>query len=337
MRIYTRNEYDSLRSVIVGHAEMANWPTGDIFFDRIMSLSTYKPVLKKGKVPEEVIQETRDDVYAFIDILKSNGVKVYRPEHIDWSRTVAGLNHVTSGMHCYSARDLLLTVGNMIIECPSPYVSRHHEVEAYESIKVEAIKDGCRWIAAPRPRMKASHCRTLIGKIQLTEDYPIFDAANVMKFQDKLLYLISGTGNYAGAKWLQKVVGNEFEVITWDGIYSFAHIDSTISSLNRDTILVNAERVNTLDKIPSFLRGHKRIMVENCAERKFHKFPYASKWIGMNVFSINPETVIVDPIQTDLIKKLKENKFKVITSQLRHSRTLGGGHHCITCDLERES
>ena len=56
----------------------------------------------------------------------------------------------------------------------------------------------------------------------------------------------------------------------------------------------------------------------------------------MNVLSINPETIMVDPIQTNLIDQLKKEKFKVIPVGLRHSRTLGGGHHCVTCDLERE-
>ena len=70
------------------------------------------------------------------------------------------------------------------------------------------------------------------------------------------------------------------------------------------------------------------------AERDFYLFPYASKWIGMNVLTINPETVMIDTIQQDLKKQL-EKKMKVIESPLRHSRTLGGGHHCVTCDLER--
>ena len=33
---------------------------------------------------------------------------------------------------------------------------------------------------------------------------------------------------------------------------------------------------------------------------------------------------------------MKDAKFNVVEVPLRHSRTLGGGHHCVTCDLERE-
>ena len=155
-----------------------------------------------------------------------------------------------------------------------------------------------------------------------------------VKFNDKLLYLVSSTGNKQGAKWLQQTVGNEFEVIVWEDVYAFAHIDSTIASLNSNTILINASRVN-IDKLPNFLQNHRMIWIENMNARDFYKFPFASKWIGLNVLSINPETVIVDTIQKDLIKQLKEAGFKVVELEMRQSRTLGGGFHCVTCDLER--
>mgnify|MGYP003324777403 CR=1 FL=1 len=111
-------------------------------------------------------------------------------------------------------------IGDMVIECPTPYVSRQHELCAYDVIKQEAMKDGCRWIAAPRARMENKECVVVTSKMKLTERYPIFDAANILKFNDKLLYLKSATGNELGAKWLQSVVGSEFEVITWDDVYA---------------------------------------------------------------------------------------------------------------------
>ena len=55
----------------------------------------------------------------------------------------------------------------------------------------------------------------------------------------------------------------------------------------------------------------------------------------MNILSVNPETVMVDPIQKNLIRQLEAEKFNVIPVPLRQARTLGGGHHCVTCDLER--
>jgi N-dimethylarginine dimethylaminohydrolase len=105
--------------------------------------------------------------------------------------------------------------------------------------------------------------------------------------------------------------------------------------LNENTILVNARRVKP-DQLPTFLRDKKKIWVEEIAERDYDKFPFASAWIGMNVLSIDPETVIVDEIQTKLIQQLNDNGFDVIALPMRQSRTLGGGFHCVTLDLVRE-
>jgi glycine amidinotransferase/scyllo-inosamine-4-phosphate amidinotransferase 1 len=52
---------------------------------------------------------------------------------------------------------------------------------------------------------------------------------------------------------------------------------------------------------------------------------------------VDPETVIVDSQQHDLITTLLAQDFNVIPMTLRHSRTLGGGFHCVTLDLVRET
>lgn len=337
VKVSTKNEYGQLKSIILGRAEGANWPTGDLYFDRMCQLSSYPKKLEKGPVPEEVIDQARNDLLYMRDVLEDHDVKVFRPEIKDYTRSVTHYQHLSSGMHSYSARDLLLSVGDMVIECPTPFISRYQEFESYDVIKQEAMRDGCRWIAAPRARMEPAECvvKGVPVKIHLTERYPIFDAANILKFDDKLLYMKSSTANQAGADWLQKVVGTEFEVIVWDKVYAHAHIDSTLLSLKKDLILINGSRVTSTDRLPKFLRHHRKIWVNNMVERDFYNFPYASKWIGMNVLAINPDTIMIDPTQKELKKQLG-TEMKVIEVPLRHSRTLGGGHHCVTCDLERE-
>ena len=44
----------------------------------------------------------------------------------------------------------------------------------------------------------------------------------------------------------------------------------------------------------------------------------------------------VDKNQTELIKTLERHSMTVVPLELRHSRTLGGGFHCVTLDLFRE-
>ena len=60
-----------------------------------------------------------------------------------------------------------------------------------------------------------------------------------------------------------------------------------------------------------------------------------SKWIDMNLLSINPNLVVVDQHQTGLIKLLEKHGLDVIPLELRHSKMLGGGFHCVTLDIRR--
>jgi len=308
MKISTKNEYSELKSVIVGRCEQHKWPVGDSAFDEMIQASTYPETLPRETLPAHIIKQAQEDLQYMADVLEQRNVTVYRPT-------------ITKPNWCYSSRDIMLSVGNKIIECPTMYTSRINEADDhYADIKREAISDGCDWIKAPAPQ---------------TTDDPMFDAANVLKFNDKLLYLASSTGNRAGAEWLQNCVGTEFEVITWEGVYAFAHIDSTIHSLNENTIALNSERVNE-DIVPAFLKDHNKVWVPEMTHSDFYVFPFASVWIGFNMLSISPETIIVDPIQVKLKEQLIASGFEVLDVPMRQGRTLGGGQHCTTLDLHRE-
>jgi glycine amidinotransferase/scyllo-inosamine-4-phosphate amidinotransferase 1 len=51
---------------------------------------------------------------------------------------------------------------------------------------------------------------------------------------------------------------------------------------------------------------------------------------------VDPNTIVVDAAQTDLIQLLEKHHFTVIPMTLSHSRTLGGGFHCVTLDIWRQ-
>ena len=116
--------------------------------------------------------------------------------------------------------------------------------------------------------------------------------------------------------------------------YSGVHIDSTIVPLCEGKVIVNASRV-TKNNLPKIFQGWDVFFVNEVVEQGFYKYPYASKWIGLNMLVVDPKTVIVDKNQSAIIKGLEQLKFTVIPLELRHARTLGGGFHCVTLDLVR--
>lgn len=301
MKVSTKNEYDPLKSVIVGSVENFSWPADDVEFNTGIDRSTYSGTLTRGPLHHEVAEEATEDLDRLVQILENRDIEVYRPlvDRPHW---------------CYSARDILLCVDDTVIQCPTPFQSRANEIELFPFLEdAEVIK-------APRPNVESD---------------PRFDAANVLKVNDKLLYSLSHSANDTGAEWLQQQVGNKFEVVKWQVVdHSITHIDSTLLTLNENTVIVNASRVKERD-LPNFMNDYNKIWVDEIEARGFYQFPYASKWIGMNLLSLDPETVLVDEIQKSLIKKIEQNGFEVITTPMRQSRTLGGGFHCVTNDLVR--
>jgi glycine amidinotransferase/scyllo-inosamine-4-phosphate amidinotransferase 1 len=105
--------------------------------------------------------------------------------------------------------------------------------------------------------------------------------------------------------------------------------------LREGLVMLNAARV-TEDTCPKAFEKWDKIWVDDVVPQGFYQYPYASKWIAMNMLVVDPHTVVVDKYQTELIKTLERWSFTVIPHQLSHSRTLGGGFHCVTLDLWRE-
>lgn len=307
MKIFSKNEYSELKTVLVGSCKNHSWPSGDAAFDKMINSSTYQLIPAISTLPQFILDEAEEDLEGLVEILNQLGIKTLRPQ-------------VKFKHWAYSARDILLCAGAHIIECPTQFKSRKSEASLWSDLKTSAKLSGVKWTESFLPESKTDPC---------------FDAANVCKFDNHLLYLVSSTGNREGAEWLQQQVGTDFEVVVWENVYAHAHIDSTVVSLNSNTVLFNADRVRE-DAVPDFLRSYTHIWVDDVVPRSFYKFPFASKWIGLNLLSIDPETVIVDPIQLALIEQLKYNNFNVIEHALRHSRTFGGGHHCVTLDILRD-
>jgi glycine amidinotransferase/scyllo-inosamine-4-phosphate amidinotransferase 1 len=195
---------------------------------------------------------------------------------------------------------------------------------------------------------------------RLSEKEILFEAANTVRMGKDLLYLVSSSGNHLGARWLQSVLGDEYRVHTTQAIYRSSHIDSTVLCLRPGLVLLNSTRVNPTicpkifdnwEKIyfedVALVTGQELDYQKNVKDRIHHELTemgfetnlqtMASPWVGMNVFSLDPETVMVDSRQTQLMKVLEKAKITTVPIRMRHIYTQGGGVHCATLDTVRES
>jgi glycine amidinotransferase len=62
-----------------------------------------------------------------------------------------------------------------------------------------------------------------------------------------------------------------------------------------------------------------------------------SKWINMNVLSLDGEPVLVEAQDGPMAALLKRLGFRPIPVPFRHFNAFGGSLHCATCDVRRES
>lgn len=297
------DEWSPLKKVIVGDATNANWPVTDPVFALESQKTTWKETpVPRGPVPQRIIDESNEDLDILATTLIGLGVEVIRPDPLNFQ--------VHDGLYNYCPRDRLLVYGNTIVDPAMMYHCRDMELQCYHDI-VDAAP---RYLHMPR------------------NEGMIMDAANVLRLGNQMLFLESASGNRAAYDWLCA----QFPMVEIElcNFYAGVHIDSTIVPLRRGLVLLNASRVK-FDNVPRVFDGWHKIWVQDVVAQDFYQYPYASKWIGLNMLVVDPHTVICDAAQTALIKTLKSYKFTVIPLQLRHSRTLGGGFHCVTLDLVR--
>ena len=304
--IYTVNEWDPLETIIVGSASHANWPTSDpVFAEEGKKTSWTETPVPSGPVPQHIVDQTNKELDLLCETLLKFGVTVYRPRPMDFVQQ--------QGMYNYCPRDRLLVWGDTVIDVNMMYPCRNQEIENYTRLLSEAREI----LTMPR-----NHGM-------------ILDAANVCRLGDTWLYLESPSGNIAAYEWLSsKFPQVEIERCNF---YSGVHIDSTIVPLREGLVLLNASRVNE-QNCPRALKDWEKIWVTDdmIVAQDFYQYPYASKWIAMNMLVVNPETVILDAAQNQLITVLKKHGIDSIPLTLSHSRTLGGGFHCVTLDTRRK-
>jgi N-dimethylarginine dimethylaminohydrolase len=337
--VWSCNEWDPLEEVIVGNPLRARFPNPDLSTQLAEFPDRPLEDVPRGPFPPEVIEETEEDLRAFVAVLEEQGVTVRRPETWPHETRFSTIHWESEGFYNYCPRDIMLVIGDHIIETPNVIRSRAQETFSYRTMLVDYLKSGAKWYSAPKPMLLDSLYEADLSKPTPRNDEPAFDAANVLRLGQDLIYLVSGTGNELGGQWLQTILGEDFRVHFLKDIYYGSHIDSTFVALRPGLILCNPSRLSD-ETLPAILKQWDVIYSPPMENTDRHDADYVSRsigsdWIDMNLFSINPNLVVIDRDQTALIKLLEKRGLDVIPLKLRHSKMLGGGFHCVTLDVRR--
>lgn len=353
------NEWDPLKHVIVGRADGTMVQAPEPAVQRDWPKYGF-PLGTHGPLPKEMEEKANEQLDNFAKMLEDRGIWVDRPTPLDFSQTVRTPDWVQESMFgCMPPRDLLLTVGNEILETTMSYRSRWYEYLCYRPLLEQYYREdpNFRWEAAPKPRLtdrsykkdfwKQFNAKSEEEQIEqhtkakdwvLTEVEPLFDAADVARLGKDLLVQRSTVTNAAGVDWLRRHFPDHriHEVIFKEP--SPMHIDATFVPLRPGLALSNRKRVPLTPELEELFRKNHWKIVE-CAEPAHDKkapLSFCSVWLSFNILMLDPNTVCVEASETAQMEQFDKLGFEVIPVPFWDVAAFGGGLHCATADVYRE-
>ena len=346
------NEWDSLQEVIFCPVEGAAVPRfeANIKVDAPPRYCNFFQQYGGQPFPEELVEPASKELNQFRKILESEGVTVQRPDRVDFSQTYQTPDFEASGLYAAMPRDILIVIGNDIIEAPMAWRSRFFEYRAYRSLLKEYLQRGAKWTTAPKPLMSdelydfdfaaksPEEQEALVeqGRYVTTEFEPCFDAADFVRCGRDIFVQRSHVTNRMGITWLRQHLGELYRVheIKFQDLNPM-HIDASLVPLKPGLALINPTRPPVEAEL-FHKAGWDLVEAALPTTPDYWKLPIASKWISMNLLSLDTERVIVERQEEPTQKLLKDLGFKVIPVDFRNFYTFGGSFHCATCDVRRD-
>jgi glycine amidinotransferase len=341
------NEWDPLQEVVVGTARGAV----DAGYEPALS-----PYFSSGHaggdsgahpVPLPLVDDAERQLDAFARRLEGLGITVRRPDPIDHAIAVKTPDWAARGGHaCACPRDLLLVIGDEIIEAPMTQRVRYFEFRAYRSLLKEYFRSGARWTAAPRPLMSDDLYHRPGGPEPfdfargplLTEFEPAFDAACFARFGRDIFWQPDLVSNAFGAEWLRRHLGPGFRIHRIGFREPLpTHIDTTLVPLRPGLVLTNPHRPCIDGMLDLFTANAWRIVPAPPSVRTGRSPARdVSNWISMNILMLDQRTAVVEAAETPMMDLLRSLGIDAIACPFDRVYAFGGGFHCCTVDVRRE-
>ena len=316
------NEWDQLKKVIVGVADNAQVPEIDISLRCVSYADKVNEAdIITGRYPEQVINEANEDLEILCNFLKKENVEVLRP------------NKTECKYYNFCPRDSVFVYGDLHMATPMPIQARRDEWRAFEHHLTDPVNKHYHH----KSSLYNTNCIGNKDVLALTEVEPAFDAANILRANDDVLYLVSNSGNKLGSVLLQEALGDKAKVHKLENVYSFMHIDSTVAFLKEGLLLANPSRIKSKDDLPGPFKKWDIIWCPEPVDIGYYPgYCNSSTWVNVNLLSVSTKLVVLEEHQEPTRIELEKRGIECAMLPMRHSRTLGGTFHCVTCDLERK-
>jgi glycine amidinotransferase len=342
--ICSYTEWDPLEEVIVGVIDGAVVPEWDLAVAATMPRSSEKLFRKRAgrAFPAEHVALAAEELEGFVRALTNTGVQVVRPDSVSHRRPFATPNwRSPGGLYSAMPRDLLLIVGETVIEAPMAWRSRYFEIDAYRRLLTEYFRRGARWVAAPKPQLlhhwyDPEYDREgpyESGRYLTLEHEPTFDAADFIRCGRDIFVQRSHVTNHLGIEWVARHLGGDYRVHTVEITdASPMHIDASFMPLAPGKLLLNPLRIRS---VPPVLDSWDVRWAPQPALPPDHVLYMSSAWISMNVLMLDERRVVVEAEETPLIELLEDWGFETLRVPFRNVMRFGGSFHCVTADVRR--
>lgn len=343
-----QNEYSKLKKVLVGKEFDFPQKVWDISFKTFFQshLEDLDLVHKFSKeYTSKVLQERNEDLDNLATVLESYNIEVYRPKGCTKAIDVKTPHWKSWCRASANVRDQCFIYKNTIIETPPCLRGRYFENFSFRHVLQELYKSDYNWIQAPLPTLVDES----IDQAPWEQDRNFnnvpphfemfFDAANMLKVDDKIIYNYSSYNHFLGIDFLRKNLEplgcKLYPVRLLDN-----HIDGALAFLDAETVLINDKSCleDPLEAIP-FLKKFKVLRLpKDCVTEFDVEMPHlaSSEGMSINILMIDPKTAIVNESDTVVQEILDKNGFDVVPVRLRYCQAFGGGIHCSTLDLDRD-
>lgn len=315
---------------------------------------------------EVVIRETKEDLDRMDKMLTDLGVKVYRPNILDFGQNLnlPGFK-IKNPIAPIVPRDQYLVHGDRILQSYTSMADRWLEGLCFYDIFREKFDEGYNWLSVPPPLLKNFPPNTA----WFTEGYEryniklknqlLWHAATMYKAGDKIITNTFGPGTQKGLEWFRRQV--DAEVIPNNGLRhkGFGHIDQFFFMVNDTTCYCTEEAM-----VPQIIRDNPNITVKSfghlitdvdvksyddalrASDGKYTREwidEWLAEWRGFsqevafdsNVVVIDEKNILVSNHQPKLEEYFASEGITLHPVNLRQGGFWDGGVHCLTLDIKR--
>lgn len=315
--IQNNHEWDQLTEVVIGRwvPETFNVPAVDEsmkeFFPYIADAAWDYMKPTENNMLSDVYPQDDQEYYQeqenFVKLVESLGVKVHRPEEIEFG--------VTATSQCYS-RDPIVTIGKKFIITNMNIENRRQETANYRRIALDMAKNYNGEVVNMPPLKAGYH-----------EENAYLEGGDVFVAGNEIYVGISGNAsNMAGVEWLQDELGKEYTVFAIPLKSNVLHLDCAMMLINEKQGIVCKEDFIDFESTPEGLKNREWVEAA----------PEEAQIMATNGMVVNDHTVIMSDAFPHISKQVRELGITVHEVPFRKANYFGGGLRCSYQPIHRK-